>query len=288
MIREQKQCSSSPAWRASRQYKIYSDNASSSVDAYIRHQEWREARLSGCPLHPSGGCSFARHGSYVRATPPGLRIARWYCPEGRRTFSLLPDFLAAKLPGLLASIEDSVTVASSAKSMEAAADALRGPDVTLPGAVRWLRRRIRAVRTVLAHVTAEMATGALTRESALGINLDKGRVLLGLRRSLSPQILNRIPAPLGFQPAWGAGWARDGNRQHEMGPDEGVAHHYGPAINRAQASCSITLIKPPSRSRPPPKICSVSGVPIAACKTAAPAFTSNGSTDSAPIVRNTS
>jgi hypothetical protein len=27
MIREQKQCSSSPAWRASRQYKIYSDNA---------------------------------------------------------------------------------------------------------------------------------------------------------------------------------------------------------------------------------------------------------------------
>jgi hypothetical protein len=27
MIREQKQCSSSSAWRASRQYKIYSDNA---------------------------------------------------------------------------------------------------------------------------------------------------------------------------------------------------------------------------------------------------------------------
>lgn len=99
----------------------------SSVDAY---REWRDAQLAGCPLHPSGGCSFARHGSYARATPRGLRIARWYCPESRRTFSLLPDFLAARLPGLLASIDESVTVASSAKSKEAAADALRGLDVT--------------------------------------------------------------------------------------------------------------------------------------------------------------
>jgi hypothetical protein len=251
---------------------------SSSADAYIRNREWREARLSGCPLHPSGGCSFARHGSYARVTPRGLRIARWYCPEGRRTFSLLPDFLAARLPGLLASIEDSITMASSAKSMEAAADALRGPDVTLAGAVRWLRRRIRSVRTALAHVTPETAIG----------DLDKGCLLLGLRRSLSPQILNSIPAPLGFQPAWGMGRAQDGNRQHGMGPDEEVAHHYGPAIDRTQASCNIRSIKPPPRSRPPPKICSVSGAPIAACKTAAPAFTSNGSSGSAPIVQDTS
>ncbi|MPZ32327.1 MAG: hypothetical protein GEV13_15235, partial [Rhodospirillales bacterium] len=127
---------------------------SSSVDAYIRNQEWRDARLAGCPLHPSGGCSFARHGSYARATPQGLRIARWYCPQGRRTFSLLPDFLAARLPGLLASIEESVTVASSAKSMEAAADALRGLNVTLPSAVRWLRRRVHAFRMALRHVMA--------------------------------------------------------------------------------------------------------------------------------------
>ena len=131
----------------------------SSVDAYIGNREWRDARLSGCPLHPLGGCSFARHGSYARVTPSGLRIARWYCPEGRRSFSLLPDFLAARLPGLLASIEDCITVASSAKSMEAAADTLRGPDVTLPGAVRWLRRRIRAVRMALAHVTPEAVIG---------------------------------------------------------------------------------------------------------------------------------
>lgn len=154
----------------------------SNVEAYIRNHGWRDARLSVCPLHPSGGCSFARHGSYARATPRGLRIARWYCPEGRRTFSLLPDFLAARRPGLLASIEHSVTVALSAKSMEAAADVLRGPEVTLPSAVRWLRRRTQAVKTALA------AIGSLAEQPAPGIDLEQGCVLLRLRRSLPLEI----------------------------------------------------------------------------------------------------
>jgi len=239
------------------------------------------------PLHPSGSCSFARHGSYARATPRGLRIARWYCPEGRRTFSLLPDFLAARLPGLLVSVEQSITVTSSAKSVEAAADALRGPDVSLAGAVRWLRRRIRAVRTALTHVAPETVIGALARKSAPEIDLDKGCVLLGLRRSLSPQILNSIPAPLGFQPAGGGGWPRGGNDQHGMGPDGRVAGRYGPVIDGNQAQWNIRSNKALPKSPPPPKICSGSGAPIAACKTAAPAFTSNGSSGSAPIVRDT-
>ncbi len=85
-------------------------------------------------------------------------------------------------------------MASSARSIEAAADPLRGPDVTLPGAVRWLRRRIRAVRAALAHVMAQAAIGVLARDVAAGIDLAKGRMLIGLRRSLSPQILNDIPA----------------------------------------------------------------------------------------------
>jgi hypothetical protein len=260
----------------------------SSVDAYVRNREWRDARLSGCPLHPSGGCSFARHGSYARVAPRGLRIARWYCPEGHRTFSLLPDFLAVGLSGLLAAVDDSITVAASAKSMEAAADALRGPDVTLPSAVRWLRRRIRAVRTALAHVTPEMVVGAPARESAPQIDLDKGRVLLGLRRSLSPQILNSIPAPLGFRPASGTGWPRDSNGQHEMGPDRQVAGHYGPVIYGNQVRWNIRPDNTPSRLRQAPKICSGSGAPIAPCKTAAPAFTCNGSSASASIVRDAS
>lgn len=146
----------------------------SDVETYVRNREWRDGQLSGCPLHPSGGCSFARHGSYPRKTSPGLRIARWYCPEGRRTFSLLPDFLAARLPGLLSSIEDSIVVASSARSMEAAADALRGPEVTLPGAVRWLRRRVRVIGAVLACLASEMVLDTLAMASAPGTNLDEG------------------------------------------------------------------------------------------------------------------
>ena len=62
-------------------------------------------------------------------TPQALRIARWCCPEGHQTFSMVPDFVAAKLPGLLVEIDDIVAAASSFKSIEAAADAARGFDV---------------------------------------------------------------------------------------------------------------------------------------------------------------
>ena len=160
--------------------------------------------------------------------------------------------------------------------MEAAADALPGCDVTLPSAVRWLRRRIRAVRAVLAHVPPEMMVGVPARELAPEIDPDKGRVLLGLRRSLSPQILNSVPARLGFKPASGMGWPRDADNQHEMGPDRQVAGHYGPVVCGNQARWNIRPNNAPSQLRPAPKICSGSGVPIAPCKTAAPAFTCNG------------
>jgi hypothetical protein len=168
-------------------------HTSSSAETYIRNREWRAAQLGGCPLHPSGGCSFARHGSYSRLTPRGMRIARWYCPQGHRTFSLLPDFLAARLPDLLDTIEDSVAAAGSARSMEAAADLLRGPDITLPSAVRWLRRRVRAVRAGLdavAHIVPDPPAG--------GIDPNQPHLLAQLRRSLAQAVLADIPAPLGF------------------------------------------------------------------------------------------
>jgi hypothetical protein len=67
----------------------------------LRKQGWLSATLPRCPLHPQGGCGFARHGTYERVSPPGTRVARWYCPEGHCTFSLLPDCLAARLSGTL-------------------------------------------------------------------------------------------------------------------------------------------------------------------------------------------
>ncbi len=130
-----------------------------------------------------------------------MRIARWYCPEAHRTFSLLPDFLAARLPSLLSSIEESVIVASAAESIEAAADALRGLEVTLPAAVRWLRRRVRAVGSAIAHVVSELAINAVAFGPAPKIVVDEVGVLLSIRQRLPPQTLNRIPTPLGFLPA---------------------------------------------------------------------------------------
>ena len=58
--------------------------------------------------------------------------------------SLLPDFFASRLPGNLDEIEDAVNTAGSCKSQEEAACALR-PEITLPSALRWLRRRIKYV-----------------------------------------------------------------------------------------------------------------------------------------------
>ena len=115
-------------------------------EQYVTAQGWRDATLARCPNHPGGGCSLARHGTYARKTPPGTRIARWYCPESHTTFSRLPDCLAARLAGTLAELEDVVATAERATSLEAAANAVRRDPIELPGAMRWLLRRIRLVR----------------------------------------------------------------------------------------------------------------------------------------------
>ena len=105
--------------------------------------------MTGSTVHPEGGCGFARHGTYERMEPPGTLIARWYCPEAHKTFSLLPDHLAARFPGTLARLEEVVAAAEQTSTRAEAADRLRPDDVTLPSALRWIDRRLRLVRTVL-------------------------------------------------------------------------------------------------------------------------------------------
>ncbi len=190
-------------------------------EQYVRAEAWRDARLARCPNHPHGGCSLARHGTYERKTPRGVRVARWYCPESHTTFSLLPDCLAARLPGTLADLEAAVAVAEQAPSLAAAADAVRRDAVHLPGAVRWLRRRVRLAHralTVVRGLFPERLARCAATVGAFRVRLDTDAVLVTLRELAAPQ-LSMLPAPLGFYPRHGAVGNHHRNGQHNLGPD---------------------------------------------------------------------
>src|SRR4030067_1354632 len=109
---------------------------------YVTRKAWREARLHFCPAHPQGGCGFHRNGTYPRVAPAGMRIARYYCPKAKITYSLLPDCLASRLSGDLSAVEEGGAHGERRRSIEAAADALRSLALSLPSAVRWGRRRL--------------------------------------------------------------------------------------------------------------------------------------------------
>jgi len=187
---------------------------------YVTERAWRNAALERCPLHPDGGCSFARHGTYGRADPPGTRIPRWYCPEGHRTFSLLADCFASRLPGSLSDLERVVMEVEQAGSLEAAADGLRTDDISLPGAIRWTRRRVQGVHTVLQILLAllpECLCGCQPTVSALRQWLGMQWVLPQVR-AMAGGYLGVLPSPVGF-----ASRRLSANHgcqiQHEKGPD---------------------------------------------------------------------
>jgi len=171
-------------------------------------------------LHPQGGCSFARHGTYERVNPPGTRIPRWYCPEGHCTFSLLADCFAARLSGSLQELEALVVAAEKARSREAAADELR-PDIELPGALRWIRRRLKAVHTALILILGlfpDSFAGCHPTVSAFRQRLGSDFVLPALRQIAQAQ-LGQLPPPLGFRPASARGGDCNQPDQHQGGPD---------------------------------------------------------------------
>lgn len=188
---------------------------------YVNRELWRSATLSCCPLHPRGGCGFSRHGSYERKSPPGTRIARWYCRQGHCTFSLLPDHLAARFPGTLAEVEEVVVAAEQAGSLEACAHTLRPEPISLPGALRWLRRRLAAVRTLVPIAVAlvpQLLQGCATTIAALRARLGVPVVLTRLRVALAEHLL-ALASPLGFRPRRRSGGTASGELQQHMGPD---------------------------------------------------------------------
>ena len=189
-------------------------------EEYVSQQAWRTASLNRCPLHPNGGCGFARHGTYERLCPPGTFIARWYCPTAHRTFSLLPDCLAARLPGTLAEVEEVVCAVEQAESIEAACAKLR-LEIELPGVLRWVRRRVRGVYAsliLLKGILPELLEGCEPTLGAFAKRLGLEGVLVSLRR-IAARYLSFLPSPLGLRPRRSRGGESGRPYQHSVGTD---------------------------------------------------------------------
>lgn len=200
------------------QLRYHSGHTSSD---YVTLELWRSASLSHCPLHPKGGCGFARHGTYTRVTPPGTQIARWYCPQGHRTYSLLPDHLAAQFPGTLAEIEAVVAAVERAPSVEAATNALRPDDVTLTTALRWIRRRLSLVRITLTTVVSllpDLCLGTAPTIHDFRLLFATEAVLTSLR-GVTAMHLAGLSRPVGFRPPGSRHGGRKTQCQQHQGPD---------------------------------------------------------------------
>ena len=190
-------------------------------DEYISAQAWRQATLECCPLHPRGGCEFARHGTYERVNPPGARVARWYCPQGHETFSLLPDCLAARLPGALAELEAVVATVEQARSVEAAANTARPDDIDLVSAMRWVLRRRNGVHAnllALKGLFPEHFAECPPTVADFRCRLKTDRALEALRE-VAARHLHVLAAPIGLAPRHRAGGDRKRAFQHRTGPD---------------------------------------------------------------------
>ena len=191
-----------------------------SAKQYVQQRAWRFATLSQCPLHPQGGCGFCKNGSYSRKFPDGAKIARWYCADGHMSFSLLPDCLASRLSGSLIEVEDVLTEVEHSPSQEAAADKIR-IDILLPGALRWMRRRVFRVKATLSMLI-ELLPGLFSdcHPSILSFQsvLDVDYALPELRAVASPY-LPILPPPLGFGPRPEAKKLKKRHFQHKTGTD---------------------------------------------------------------------
>lgn len=186
---------------------------------YVRQKGWQQARLDRCPVHGTTECGIRRLGTYGRVAPTGMRVARYYCAAAHRTFSLLPDCLAAKLSGDLEEVERVVAAVEAASSVEAAADQLR-PDIELAGAIRWVRRRLNPVRAVLlALVTVVTDLAGSCAPTLTGVSQRLGTPVLRQVRVKAEKHMGSLAAPVGFGPR-PRRVSRDRTpREHDLGPD---------------------------------------------------------------------
>lgn len=174
-------------------------------ELYVAQRAWEGAILDRCPFHPEGGCGLEKLGSYARVEPAGARIPRWWCPKRRESISLLPSFLAARLRGTLAAVEQVVATVEAAGGVSAAVDEVYPPGaeepIGLAGALRSIRRRVQSVRsalTAIATLLPERFAGVQPTLAAFREALGVEAVLVVLRE-LADRYLGSLPAPLGFR-----------------------------------------------------------------------------------------
>jgi hypothetical protein len=190
-------------------------------EEYVKQRAWESASLEQCPVHPEGGCGFARHTAYARVEPPGMFIARWYCEEGHVTFSLLPDCLASRLSSTLVAVEKVASaVEQRTRSIEAVAATLR-PDIEMQGAVRWVRRRVAAVATalkVLKGLRPDVFSGVAPTLAGVRAVLDVAEALPAVRASAGAQ-LRQMPPYVGLGARHRGGDRGQRARQQGAGAD---------------------------------------------------------------------
>jgi len=190
------------------------------VDQYIKGKAWKDAVLDHCPLHPQGGCKFASHGTYSRKFPDGAKVARWYCPDGCTTFSMLPDCLSSRLPGTLIEVENVINQIEKSSSQEAAAENIR-LDISLPSALRWMRRRLFLIRSTLILLIELLPSLSGNCQPTLS----SFRTVLGIEfvlphfRKLAGSHLDILPPPLGFGPRPKTKKSKKSYFQHQTGTD---------------------------------------------------------------------
>ena len=121
-----------------------------------------------------------------------------YCPMAHQTISLLPDFFSSRFPGTLDEVEQVVNIAENHKSQEMAAESLR-PEITLPSALRWLRRRIKYVKDALTIVVGLLLPGCSPELAWFRQKYAADRVLVQLR-TIAESHLWSLPPIVGFGP----------------------------------------------------------------------------------------
>jgi hypothetical protein len=194
-------------------------------EQYVTAEGWKQATLAACPVCQPGTCGLRRIAPYMRKVPAVAFVARYYCPETRTTFGLLPDFYASRMPGTLDDIEQAVATVEATAGLEKAADTLRPAAerdaVTLGAAVAWLRRRVAMVRTMFGTVTGlfpDLFAGVERSVRAFRERLGSTRVLVMLR-GICARHLHALPRPLGLNPRRKSARAGDDGHGQSIGPD---------------------------------------------------------------------